>query len=41
LIYQIKVYPPTKDFASNYIGTASKFLNAVKVFRQEQIIIKN
>ena len=41
LIYQIKVYPPTKDFASNYIATASKFLNAVKVFRQEEIIIKN
>jgi sulfite reductase (ferredoxin) len=41
LIYQIKVYPPTEDFAENYIATASKFLTAVKTFRQEQITIKN
>ncbi|WP_452223324.1 HEPN domain-containing protein [Lacinutrix chionoecetis] len=40
LIYQIKVCPPTKDFASNYIKTAHQFLDTVKAFREKQLAIK-
>ena len=41
LIYQIKVFPPTKEFACNYIATANQFLSAVKAFRKKQLAIKN
>lgn len=41
LIYQIKVFPPTKDFAKNYIQTAELFLAKVRDYREEQKTIKN
>jgi len=41
LIYQIKVFPPTQEFATNYLETATKFLQVVKAFRAQQLAIKN
>ncbi|MBC3847451.1 HEPN domain-containing protein [Winogradskyella echinorum] len=41
IIYQIKVYPPTEDFASNYIKAAEQFLKNVKAFRETQVVLKN
>ena len=41
IIYQIKVFPPTEDFAKNYINAATKFLESVRTFREEQIAIKS
>ncbi|EDP72570.1 sulfite reductase (NADPH) [Flavobacteriales bacterium ALC-1] len=41
IIYQIKVFPPTKDFAINYIKAAEQFLGSVKAFREEQVIVKS
>ena len=41
IVYQIKAHPPTKDFAHNYINSAHKFLEAVKKFRELQIVSKN
>lgn len=41
IIYQIKVFPPTEDFATSYIKAAEQFLESVKVFREEQIAVKN
>ncbi|WP_179319092.1 HEPN domain-containing protein [Winogradskyella helgolandensis] len=38
LIYQIKVFPPTEDFANNYINAAQQFLKSVRAFREEQIV---
>ncbi|WP_179020968.1 HEPN domain-containing protein [Winogradskyella forsetii] len=38
LIYQIKVFPPTEDFASNYINTAQQFLEKVRAFRDAQVV---
>ncbi|MBU2929172.1 HEPN domain-containing protein [Winogradskyella psychrotolerans] len=37
LIYQIKVFPPTEDFANNYITTAQQFLKSVRAFREKQV----
>ncbi|WP_179335679.1 HEPN domain-containing protein [Winogradskyella costae] len=37
LIYQIKVFPPTEDFASNYINAAEHFLKSVRAFRDAQV----
>ncbi len=37
LIYQIKVFPPTKDFAESYIKAAGDFLKTVKAFREVQV----
>lgn len=34
LIYQIKEYVPTKEFASNYIQNAHQFLDKVRAFRE-------
>ena len=36
LIYQIKEYAPTKEFASNYIGNANLFLEKVKSYRETE-----
>lgn len=41
IIYQIKVCPPSKDFANNYINAAEKFLKHVKAFRILQVAIKS
>jgi sulfite reductase (ferredoxin) len=41
IIYQIKVFPPTKDFAINYIKAAEQFLGSVKSFREEQVAVKS
>jgi sulfite reductase (ferredoxin) len=41
VIYQIKVYPPSKDFANNYINVAEQFLKHVKAFRELQVAIKS
>ena len=41
IIYQIKVFPPTEDFAINYIKASEQFLESVKAFREEQIAIKS
>jgi sulfite reductase (ferredoxin) len=41
IIYQIKVFPPTEDFAINYIKAAEQFLGSVKAFREEQVAVKN
>ncbi|MBF8150192.1 HEPN domain-containing protein [Winogradskyella sp. F6397] len=38
LIYQIKVFPPSKEFAKNYINTAQQFLGSVRAFRDEQVV---
>ncbi len=39
LIYQIKMYPPTKAFALNYIESAEVFLKAVKAYREKDIAV--
>lgn len=36
MIYQIKEYAPTEDFASKYIENANHFLNKVKAFRTKE-----
>ena len=41
IIYQIKVFPPTEDFATNYIKAAEQFLRSVKTFRERQVAIKS
>jgi sulfite reductase (ferredoxin) len=41
VIYQIKVCPPSKDFANNYINTAEQFLEHVKSFRELEVAIKS
>ncbi len=41
IIYQIKVFPPSEDFAKNYINAATKFLVSVRTFRESQVAIKN
>ncbi|WP_299125031.1 HEPN domain-containing protein [uncultured Winogradskyella sp.] len=41
IIYQIKVFPPTEDFAINYIKAAEQFLGSVKAFREEQVVVKS
>lgn len=35
LVYQIHGYSPTKEFAVNYISSATTFLNQVKAYREE------
>ena len=37
LIYQIKVYPPTKEFALNYIESAETFLKTLRAYREKDI----
>jgi len=37
LIYQIKEYAPTIEFATSYIKSAEKFLQAVKGFREKEL----
>ncbi|RLJ67262.1 sulfite reductase (ferredoxin) [Lacinutrix venerupis] len=41
LIYQIKVFPPTKEFAINYLESAKTFLQVVKNYRESQLVAKN
>ncbi len=41
IIYQIKVFPPTEDFASNYINAAEQFLGSVRVFRESQVAVNS
>ncbi|WP_400074812.1 HEPN domain-containing protein [Winogradskyella sp. R77965] len=41
IIYQIKVFPPSEDFAKNYINAATKFLESVRAFREEQVAVKS
>jgi sulfite reductase (ferredoxin) len=41
IIYQIKVFPPSEDFAKNYINAATKFLASARAFREEQVAVKN
>ncbi|WP_299888951.1 HEPN domain-containing protein [uncultured Lacinutrix sp.] len=41
VVYQIKVYSPTVDFAANYINSARYFLDAVKEYRETQLAVKN
>ena len=41
IIYQIKVFPPSKDFAINYINAAEKFLKSVRTFREMEVAVKN
>ena len=41
VIYQIKVCPPSKDFANNYINTAEQFLKHVKAYRELEVAIKS
>jgi len=40
IIYQIKVFPPTEDFASNYINAAERFLESVRTFRETEVAVK-
>ena len=40
IIYQIKALPPSKEFASNYISTAQKFLKSVRTFREAEVAVK-
>ena len=40
IIYQIKVFPPTEDFASNYINAAELFLESVRTFRELEVTVK-
>ncbi|WP_299128046.1 HEPN domain-containing protein [uncultured Winogradskyella sp.] len=37
IIYQIKKFPPTKDFAVSYIKAAEQFLEKVKAFREADV----
>jgi sulfite reductase (ferredoxin) len=39
IIYQIKVFPPTEDFAKNYINASEQFLKSVRAFREEQVAV--
>ena len=41
IIYQIKVLPPTEKFAKNYINTAVQFLAKVKIFRENELTVRN
>ena len=41
IVYQIKVYPPTEDFAISYINAADQFLAAVRAFRELQLETKD
>ncbi|BAO74963.1 HEPN domain-containing protein [Winogradskyella sp. PG-2] len=41
VIYQIKVYPPSKDFANNYINVAMQFLKHLRAYRELQVAIKS
>ncbi|WP_299387417.1 HEPN domain-containing protein [uncultured Lacinutrix sp.] len=38
LVYQIKVFPPTEEFASRYIENAEQFLEKVRGFREKAIV---
>ena len=40
IIYQIKVFPPTEQFARNYINAAEQFLKSVRAFREKQVEVK-
>ena len=35
LVYQIRAYAPTKEFATNYISNALQFLNELKTYREK------
>lgn len=37
LVYQIREYAPTKEFASNYIESSKGFLEKVKSFRDKEV----
>ena len=39
IIYQIKVFSPTEDFAENYINAAKQFLKGVRTFREKQVAV--
>ncbi|MCF6347287.1 MAG: HEPN domain-containing protein [Flavobacteriaceae bacterium] len=39
LIYQIKVHTPTREFAVNYITSATRFLDKVKVYRKNDLLL--
>ncbi|WP_179339757.1 HEPN domain-containing protein [Winogradskyella ludwigii] len=39
IIYQIKVFSPTEDFAKNYINAAKQFLKGVRTFREKQVAV--
>ena len=39
IIYQIKAYPPSKDFAKNYIVAAEQFLKNVRAYREKQLVL--
>ena len=41
VIYQIKVYPPSKEFANNYINIAAQFLKHVKAYRELKVATKS
>ena len=41
IIYQIKVFPPTRDFAISYIKAAEQFLEKAKAYREADVAIKN
>ncbi len=38
IVYQIKKYAPTKEFATNYIKNAKTFLNMAKELRAEEVV---
>jgi sulfite reductase (ferredoxin) len=40
IIYQIKLFPPTKEFATNYINAAEQFLESVRTFREAEVAVK-
>jgi len=39
LIYQIKVFPPTQEFASGYIKNAEQFLEKVRAYRAKVVTL--
>lgn len=41
IVYQIKIHPPTQDFATSYINAATQFLDTVKTFREEELLVNN
>ena len=41
IIYQIKVCPPSEEFASNYINTAELFLESVRTFREMEVAVES
>jgi len=41
IIYQIKVFPPTEDFAKNYINAATNFLASVRAYREAKVAANN